>query len=117
TYRNTHTFQGGEHAGNAFAVCLVTGGTGAVVNLFAARIEVVEAEGFGSQFTNGRGFGFLVFNPGAVVFLAHRFNHNGHEAVIFSTELCALAAIDAGFLNSGPGLFDKAGDGILLNTE
>ena len=49
--------------------------------------------------------------------LRHRAHHDRHEAVVLAAQLGALAAVDAGPFDVGPGLVDDARDRVLLPAQ
>src|SRR5690606_21767271 len=60
---------------------------------------------------------FLLGYPGDVFLFRHRLDHHRHKAMVFTAQLSALATVYAGLVYAGPGLVDKAWDGIFLDTE
>src|SRR5690606_32723003 len=95
----------------------MAGSAGTVVNLFTPGIQLIEGECLGGQLTDGGSSSLFLLQPGAVVFFGTGINHDRHEAVVTAAEFGTLAAINTRLVDNGPGLFDKTGDGILLDAQ
>jgi len=115
--RNLGALERREHRRQALAFGLVTGHAGGVVDLVATGHQLFQRPLFGGQLLELGGLFLALTQPGLVVGLGLDLDHNGHEAVVLAAQFGALATVDAGFLNAGPGLVDEPGNGVALDRK
>src|ERR1700730_2154712 len=59
----------------------------------------------------------LIRDPCAVVVLGDSIDHDWHESVILTAQLCTLAAVHAGIVDSEPGVSYESRNAVLLHAE
>ncbi|MNM76552.1 hypothetical protein D3C81_883790 [compost metagenome] len=106
-----------EHRRHALTFRLVTGGADGVVDLVAAGVQLVSGPLLAGQFLLLQRLFLAQRQPGVEVRLGFHVDHHRHETVVLAAQFGALAAVDAGLVDLGPGFVDEAGDGVALDRE
>ena len=100
-------FERREHRRQALAFGLVTGHASGVIDLVAALLELVEGPFLAGQLFELRRFSLAFAQPFFVIGLFLDLDHDRHEAMVLAAQLGALAAVEAGLLDAGPGFVDE----------
>ncbi|MNO62134.1 hypothetical protein D3C76_528060 [compost metagenome] len=88
-----------------------------MIDLVAALLELVEGPFLAGQLFELRGLDLAIGQPFFVIGLFLDLDHGRHEAVILAAQLGALATVDAGLVDTGPGFIDEPGNRIALDRE
>ncbi len=84
---------------------------------FITRVSLgIYGDGCIGRFTNTV-LVFLRCQPFVVVSLRLHIHNDRHKTVFFAAQLCAIATVDARTIRAEPGVTDKSGNGVLLDSQ
>ena len=93
----------------------MTGKAGAVVNRLSPVHQLINRQRLHGKLGLRCSCAALRQQPRVKILWRYCVHLNRHKAVVSTTQLCALAAVNSLFRNAGPSLIDKARNGVTLH--